>query len=124
MVSSLLSKLFGILILRFFIAVNVIEFSLFAWDKLQAFQRGHRVAESSFLAWAYLGGAPAAFLASRVFNHKRRKYSLQSKMGLLFLSQAFVEIYVFHSIWSQYGTSAIWSTRGEDPLMKLFKIRM
>lgn len=58
---------------RYLVAVNVIELSLFAWDKLQAKQRGWRVAERQLLTVALLGGTPAAFLASSLFHHKRRK---------------------------------------------------
>ncbi|NHX27793.1 DUF1294 domain-containing protein [Escherichia coli] len=73
------------------LGVNLWSLVLFAWDKLQARQRGWRVSEATFLTLAACGGWPALKLGQRMIRHKTRKqpfgWMLNSMIGVnLFLA--------------------------------------
>jgi uncharacterized membrane protein YsdA (DUF1294 family) len=86
----------GRLLLRYLVAVNVVEFTLFAWDKLQAQHKGWRVAERELLLVAFLGGTPAAFFASRFLCHKRRKKIFMDRLRTIVLLQVFFLGYIVY----------------------------
>ena len=77
------------LLFRYLVAVNVVEFSLFAWDKLQAKQKGRRVPEQQLLVLALAGGTPAAFLASSLFRHKVSKDNFMNPLRAIIVLQVF-----------------------------------
>ena len=54
----------------YYLAVNVITFALFAYDKWCAKHDRWRVKESTLLFWAAIGGGVGAFLAMDIFHHK------------------------------------------------------
>lgn len=60
--------------------LNLWTFACFAWDKRQARNREWRVAESSLLVLALLGGTPAAFAARSVLRHKTRKQPFTARL--------------------------------------------
>lgn len=62
-----------VLALGYGIAVNLIGFGLFGWDKSCAAHGRRRVPEKRLLTVAALGGAPAMLLGRSVFRHKTRK---------------------------------------------------
>lgn len=55
------------------IAVNFAAFAAFGVDKWKAETGRWRVAESTLLGLAVIGGSPGAFLGRRLFRHKTRK---------------------------------------------------
>ncbi len=65
---------------------SLVSFSLFAWDKLMAVKQRFRVAESTLLLSALLGGWPGAWLARGLFRHKTLKTPfIQTLWGCTFL---------------------------------------
>jgi len=54
-------------------AINVASFAAFAIDKAQAKARRRRIAESTLLWLALVGGSPGAYAGRRAFRHKTRK---------------------------------------------------
>lgn len=54
--------------------VNLICFTLFAWDKLAARTRQRRIAEVSLHLCCLIGGALGALLAQQLLRHKTQKY--------------------------------------------------
>ena len=65
---------------------NLITWALFAIDKrrAQAFRSRERIAETTLLGWALVGGSPAAWLAMNRLRHKSAKDSF--KQPLLMIS--------------------------------------
>ena len=62
------------------IAVNFIAFAAFGIDKALA-EGGHRrIAESTLLTWALLGGSPGAYAGRQLFRHKTRKQPFSSQL--------------------------------------------
>lgn len=55
------------------LAINLATFLAFAIDKRRARQRGQRIAESTLLWLALVGGTPGAYAGRRTFRHKTRK---------------------------------------------------
>ena len=82
---------------RYLVAVNVIELSLFAWDKLQAKQKGWRVSERQLLLVALLGGTPAAFLASSLFHHKLHKAAFMKPLRVTAAFQVVSVLLLLHA---------------------------
>jgi uncharacterized membrane protein YsdA (DUF1294 family) len=68
--------------------VNTWTVLLFGFDKARARAGGRRVAESSLLSMAVLGGTPGAFLARRLFHHKTRKQPFSTNLMLIAALQA------------------------------------
>ena len=61
-------------------AINFIAFAAFGLDKAKA-RRGHyRIAESTLLLFAFLGGTLGAYAARSAFRHKTRKQPFNSNL--------------------------------------------
>ena len=65
--------------------VNLITWVLLAIDKrrAQAFRSRERIAESTLLGWALVGGSPAAWLAMNRLRHKSTKDSFKQPLLLI-----------------------------------------
>lgn len=60
-------------ILLALLLVNAWTFVMFGWDKIRAESGGWRVAESTLLALAFIGGTAGAYAGRALFRHKTRK---------------------------------------------------
>ena len=60
------------------IAVNIVTFFVYGWDKLCAKNDWWRIPERVLLGLAFLGGSPGALLGMRAFRHKtkHRKFTV------------------------------------------------
>jgi uncharacterized membrane protein YsdA (DUF1294 family) len=63
-----------------FIAVNFFAFAAFGIDKMKAEAGQWRVAESTLLMLAFVGGTPGAYAGRSVFRHKTRKQPFSSQL--------------------------------------------
>jgi uncharacterized membrane protein YsdA (DUF1294 family)/cold shock CspA family protein len=63
------------------VAINLVTFGMFVWDKRQAVLGERRVSEIELLVLSLLGGTPAALLAMGVLRHKTHKGSFQMAFG-------------------------------------------
>ena len=61
-----------------FIALNLLTFTLFGIDKAKARVGAWRVAESTLLLLAFVGGTLGAYAGRAVFRHKTRKQPFNS----------------------------------------------
>lgn len=61
------------LLIGTFILLNTWTFMLFGFDKLRAEAGSWRIAESTLLSFAFVGGSVGAFAGRRFFRHKTRK---------------------------------------------------
>lgn len=73
-----------------YIAVNFCTFAAFGIDKMKAEAGKWRIAESTLLMLAFLGGSPGAYVGRSLFRHKTRKqpfsnmlHSIATFQGLL-----------------------------------------
>ena len=62
------------------IALNLAAFALFGIDKAKAREGSWRVAESTLLFLAFLGGIVGAYAGRAVFRHKTRKQPFNSNL--------------------------------------------
>ena len=66
------------------VAINLVTYLIYAWDKRRAAKGQRRISERELLLWALAGGSPAAFLAMR-----RQAVIPKSRFLLLLDSKAF-----------------------------------
>ena len=79
--------------------VNLLTYTLFAFDKRRARVRGRRVSESNLLLWSAVGGTPAAKLAQRRLRHKTVKQPFARQLNLLVWFQAlFLVLVIFPQV--------------------------
>ena len=76
------------LIIGTFILINTWTFMLFGFDKLRAEAGSWRIAESTLLGFALLGGSIGAFAGRRFFRHKTRKEPFSSDLRRIAIFQA------------------------------------
>ena len=62
------------------IAINVIAFAAFGLDKVKARRGQYRIAESTLLLFAFLGGTLGAYAGRSLFRHKTRKQPFNSHL--------------------------------------------
>lgn len=70
----------------YLIGINAATLLLYGYDKAAA-GNGRRVPETVLHGAELLGGTPAAFVAQRLFHHKTRKGSYQTRFWLIVLVQ-------------------------------------
>lgn len=59
--------------LIFYFLVSLVTFAAYGMDKRRALSHHRRISERTLHLLELAGGFPGAFLAQRVFHHKRRK---------------------------------------------------
>ncbi len=62
-----------IIILIFYLIINLLAFMLYGIDKKKAQKQVWRIPEKSLFLTAFLGGAFGALLGMQVFHHKTKK---------------------------------------------------
>ena len=62
------------------IAINFIAFAAFGLDKAKARRGEYRIAESTLLLLAFLGGTPGTYAGRSLFRHKTRKQPFNSHL--------------------------------------------
>lgn len=55
------------------LAINLLAFAAFGWDKRCARRGEWRISQSTLLTLAFLGGSPGALAGRAAFRHKTRK---------------------------------------------------
>lgn len=69
------------------VAINIISFCLFWYDKHAARAGWRRVRERTLLQSAFFGGSIGAMTGRRVFRHKTRKEPFRTRLTLIVLFQ-------------------------------------
>ena len=69
------------------VAVNVVTFLLYGFDKAQARHDRSRVPEAVLHGFALVGGTPGAFAGQLVFRHKTQKWSFRAVFWLIVVLQ-------------------------------------
>lgn len=73
-----------------FIAINFFAFAAFGIDKMKAEAGSWRVAESTLLMLAFIGGTPGAYAGRSMFRHKTRKQPFSSQLHGIAIFHGFV----------------------------------
>jgi uncharacterized membrane protein YsdA (DUF1294 family) len=69
------------------LAINLVTFVLYAFDKLMAWRGRWRVPETTLHLFCFIGGSPAAFIGQRLFRHKITKDSFRRVFWILVVLQ-------------------------------------
>jgi len=77
-------------------AVNVMTYVMYWWDKRRAVKGKRRVSERELLAWALVGGTPAAYLAMRKFRHKTQKGRFRRIFWVIVIGQVAALYWLVH----------------------------
>ena len=78
-------------------ALNLVTFAVFGWDKFCATHGRRRVSERALLTLMAVGGSPGGWAAMLVFHHKTHKASFRWPAIVIVLLQ--VAALVAISIW-------------------------
>lgn len=76
-----------VVMLYFFIVINLITFITFALDKWKAVKHKRRISEFSLLSLSFIGGTAGAVLGMLVFRHNVLKKSFLWKTGFIIFFQ-------------------------------------
>lgn len=74
------------------LAVNVVAFAYYGWDKLAAKSAASRVPETTLLLLALAGGSVGALVGQQAFTHKTSKVGFQARFWLIVALQAAVVV--------------------------------
>ncbi|WP_316932791.1 DUF1294 domain-containing protein [Chryseobacterium sp. Hurlbut01] len=76
-----------VVMLYFFIIINLITFATFALDKWKAVKHKRRISEFSLLSLSFIGGTLGAVLGMLILRHKVSKKSFLWKIGFIIFFQ-------------------------------------
>jgi uncharacterized membrane protein YsdA (DUF1294 family) len=82
------------------IAVNLITFGYYGYDKMRSRQAGSRVPEVILHALAMVGGSPGALAAMHVFRHKTIKGPFRAWFWLIVVLQVVLLGWIVKMIWT------------------------
>lgn len=82
-----------LLLIGYYIAVNLITMYLMAHDKSQARKHGRRVPERNLFLWALIGGSVGAIVAMRVWRHKTKHMTFVVGMPAILVAQAILVLW-------------------------------
>ncbi|WP_229263836.1 DUF1294 domain-containing protein [Cohnella cholangitidis] len=83
-----------LVLIGYYVVVNVVTMYLMAHDKSQAKKHGRRVPERTLFLWAAIGGAVGAIVAMRIWRHKTKHASFVIGMPVILVAQAlFIFLY-------------------------------
>lgn len=71
------------LVLTYLLALNMLTFGLFWWDKRCAIERRWRVPESTLLTICLIGGSLGAKTGQGIFRHKTRKEPFRTSLNAI-----------------------------------------
>ena len=80
------------LLLSYFIAINLIGFSLMGIDKYKARKRAFRIPEATLFTIAVIGGSIGSILGMYAFRHKTRHRSFVYGMPFILIIQIILMI--------------------------------
>ena len=75
------------MIIKYFLAINVLTFAVYGVDKWKARQGRWRVPEATLLGLAALGGSAGAWVAMQLCRHKTKKNKFRYGVPIMFVLQ-------------------------------------
>ena len=85
----------GVYILYYLIAINVITFLTYGFDKFKAKKGKWRIPESSLLLLAIIGGSIGAWFGIKVWHHKTLHKKFKYGIPLIVIAQIAIVVYIF-----------------------------
>ena len=74
----------------YLLAINILTFCLFGWDKFCAKTHRWRVPEIVLIGMAALGGSIGAYFAMQVFRHKTQHWKFKLGIPLIIVVQSWI----------------------------------
>ncbi len=71
----------------YLILINVISFTLYAYDKIQAIKDMKRISENKLLCCTFIGGSLGSIISMLTFRHKVKKLSFIIKFSMVLAVQ-------------------------------------
>lgn len=85
-------------IIYFLIAVNIMAFTVCAFDKNLAKRRKRRISEKTLFFWSIIGGAIGMFISMLLFHHKTKHWKFMVFIPLLIMAESVLFIYLYISL--------------------------
>ncbi len=82
------------LILYYLLAVNVLTFIVYGFDKRKARRKRWRIPEATLLGLAVIGGSVGAWIAMHIFHHKTLHNKFRYGIPVIFLLQTALALYL------------------------------
>ena len=82
------------LILYYLLAVNVLTFIVYGFDKRKARRKRWRIPETTLLGLAVIGGSVGAWIAMHIFHHKTLHNKFRYGIPVIFLLQTALALYL------------------------------
>jgi len=97
-----INMLIFIIVVGYFLVMNIVAFCMFGSDKSKAKKQKHRISEKKLLKMCVLGGAIGGFIGMLCFNHKTRKKKFYIFIPVIFVLQVVVESFIigFLGFWA------------------------
>ena len=73
----------------YLIAINIITFVIFGWDKYKAIRQEWRIRESTLLGLSLIGGSIGGWIAMYTFHHKTKKAKFYIGVPAILVIQIF-----------------------------------
>lgn len=89
-------KEFDLLLVLFFVALNILSFFLIKTDKKRAIDHRWRVPERIIFILAFAGGAIGTYLGMIIFRHKTRHYLFTRGITVLIVLNVFIFYFIFY----------------------------
>ena len=86
------------MIIKYFLAINVLTFAVYGVDKWKARQGRWRVPEATLLGLAALGGSVGAWVAMQLFRHKTKKNKFRYGVPIMFVLQLAAVLYFLNML--------------------------
>lgn len=84
-----------IIIVVYFIMINLIAFALMGIDKKRAKKHKWRISEANLFLSALLGGSVGAIVGMRFFHHKTKHWYFVVGMPLIFMIQLGICVWLY-----------------------------
>ena len=85
----------GVYILYYLIAINVVTFLTYGFDKFKAKKGKWRIPESTLLLLAIIGGSIGAWFGIKVWHHKTLHKKFKYGIPLIVIAQIAIVVYIF-----------------------------
>lgn len=88
--------------LGYFATVNIIAYTIMAWDKRRAIKDAWRISEKRLFTWALVGGSIGVFLAMKQFRHKTKKWYFKWGIPLIILLQCCLLFWLYSTVFKTF----------------------
>lgn len=83
-----------IIIIFYFVVINIISIIITIADKYKAVHHKYRVKEATLLLISALGGSVSMYITMHIIRHKTRKIKFMAGIPLIFILQAALAVWL------------------------------